>query len=45
MCRTLKESIRVFLGRTGTVRADHVLDVFGATFLELHYRMSRTPAT
>jgi hypothetical protein len=36
---TLKESIRVYVGEDRTVRADHVLDVFGATFLELHYRM------
>jgi hypothetical protein len=37
--RTLKESIRVFPGTDGAVRADHALDLFGATFLRLHYRM------
>jgi hypothetical protein len=37
---TLKESIRVFLGPDQTLRADHVLHIFGAAFLKLHYRMA-----
>jgi hypothetical protein len=35
----LKESIRVFPGDRGVVRADHVLTLWGATFLRLHYRL------
>lgn len=38
--RALKESIRVFPVTNGFVRADHVLTLFGATFLRLHYRLS-----
>ncbi len=43
---TLKESIHVYPdgddrsdGRAAGVRADHVLTVWGATFLRLHYRL------
>jgi hypothetical protein len=38
---TLKESIRVFVDASGTLRADHALTIFGRPFLELHYRMRR----
>ena len=42
--RALKESIRVFPNENGFVRADHVLTLWGATFLRLHYRLSlRSP--
>jgi hypothetical protein len=38
---SLKESIRVYAAADGdgTVRADHVLTLWGATFLRLHYRL------
>ena len=39
--RALRESIHVFPGENGVVRADHVLTYFGATFLRIHYRMGR----
>jgi hypothetical protein len=38
---TLKETIRVFVDAEGAPRADHALNVFGRTFLRLHYRMKR----
>jgi hypothetical protein len=38
--RGLRESIHVF-GSPDGVRADHVLSLFGATFLRLHYRLRR----
>ena len=38
--RALKESIRVFPMENGAVRADHVLTLWGATFLRLHYRLT-----
>jgi hypothetical protein len=41
--RALRESIHVFPGENGLVRADHVLTYFGATFLRIHYRMGRLP--
>lgn len=37
--RTLKESIRVYEAEGNSVRADHVLTIWGATFLRLHYRL------
>jgi hypothetical protein len=37
--RSLKESIRVYPAEGGAVRADHVLTLWGATFLRLHYRL------
>ncbi len=37
--KTLRESIRVYCAEEGTVRADHVLSLWGLTFLRLHYRM------
>lgn len=36
---SLKESIRVYEGEHGTVRADHALTLWGMTFLRLHYRL------
>lgn len=36
---SLKESIRVYPAEGGSVRADHVLSLWGATFLRLHYRL------
>jgi hypothetical protein len=38
--RALRESIHVYAAPDG-VRADHVLMLFGATFLRLHYRLLR----
>ncbi|HJR62075.1 MAG TPA: hypothetical protein VJ803_00120, partial [Gemmatimonadaceae bacterium] len=38
--RALRESIHVYAATDG-VRADHVLTLFGATFLRLHYRLVR----
>ena len=37
--RQMRESIHVYMGEQGTVRADHVLKIFGITFLRLHYRL------
>jgi hypothetical protein len=37
--RALRESIRVYAAEDGTVRADHVLTLWGASFLRLHYRL------
>ena len=36
----LKETIHVYVD-SGELRADHVLKLFGATFLRLHYRMRK----
>lgn len=41
--RALRESIHVFPAENGLLRADHVLTYFGATFLQLQYRMRRQP--
>ncbi|MEO6526169.1 MAG: hypothetical protein ABIP93_06060 [Gemmatimonadaceae bacterium] len=40
--RAMQERIRVFAAESGSVRADHVLTLWGATFLRLHYRLRRT---
>jgi hypothetical protein len=37
--RALRESIHVYPGETGSVRADHILRLFGLVFLRLHYRL------
>jgi hypothetical protein len=37
--RSLKESIRVYPAEPETVRADHVLWLWGMRILRLHYRM------
>lgn len=43
--KAMRETIHVFPAENGGARADHVLKLFGATFLRLHYRMrSRTGA-
>lgn len=39
--RTMRESIHVYAGDDGMVRADHVLRIWGVTFLRLHYRLRR----
>jgi hypothetical protein len=39
--RALRETIRVYVDASGVARADHVLNLFGAPFLRLHYRMRR----
>jgi hypothetical protein len=38
--RSVRESIRVYQC-AGDLRADHVLTLWGATFLQLHYRLRR----
>ncbi|MEM9598041.1 MAG: hypothetical protein AAGD06_27505 [Acidobacteriota bacterium] len=40
----LKEDIHVFEDASGSARADHTLELWGATFLRLHYRMHRAAA-
>ncbi len=40
--RTMQESIRVFPDEED-VRADHIMWLWGATFLRLHYRLRRKP--
>lgn len=43
---SLHESIRVYVDEASVLRADHVLKLWGVTFLRLHYRMSaKTLAT
>ena len=37
--RTLRESIHIYRDAAGVVRADHVLRIWGAVFLRLHYRL------
>ena len=37
--RALRESIRVFPSVGGEVRADHVMTLWGARFMRLHYRL------
>lgn len=37
--RSLRESIHVYTALDGGVRADHVLTLWGLTFLRLHYRL------
>jgi hypothetical protein len=43
--RALKESIRVYPAVAGEVRADHALTLFGARFMDLHYRLRRRATT
>ena len=38
---SLKESIHVFVDPGSVLRADHELELWGRTFLRLHYRMER----
>jgi hypothetical protein len=43
--RAMQERIRVYPAEHGAVRTDHVLTLWGATFLRLHYRLrTRVPA-
>lgn len=37
--RSFRESIHVYAAEDGAVRADHVLTLWGRTFLRLHYRL------
>ncbi|HEX8430087.1 MAG TPA: hypothetical protein VF625_02325 [Longimicrobium sp.] len=37
--RAMRERIRVYPAEHGAVRADHVLTLWGVTFLRLHYRL------
>jgi hypothetical protein len=37
--RTMRETIRVFVDRQNELRATHDLEIWGTTFLQLHYRM------
>jgi hypothetical protein len=37
--RALRESIHVYETNSGDIRADHVLTLWGLTFLRLHYRL------
>lgn len=39
--RTMRERIHVYRAEGDAVRTDHVLTLWGATFLRLHYRMRR----
>ncbi|MFM9904541.1 MAG: hypothetical protein ACKVQJ_08230 [Pyrinomonadaceae bacterium] len=39
--RAMRESIHIYSAENTVVRADHVLNLFGFTFLRLHYRMKR----
>jgi hypothetical protein len=41
--KSLKEEIHVYPSERDIVRADHTLWIWGATFLRLHYKMSRKP--
>jgi hypothetical protein len=38
--RTMREGIHVYPAEDGRVRADHELNIFGVTFLRLHYRLA-----
>jgi hypothetical protein len=38
---SLKEAIHVYVDAEGILRANHDLQLFGAQFLQLHYRMRR----
>ena len=42
--KALKEGIRVYVDPRGQLRADHSLQLWGATFLRLHYRIRRSVA-
>lgn len=39
--RSLQEGIRVYVGDSGLVRADHDLRIWGMEFLRLHYRLRK----
>jgi hypothetical protein len=42
--RTMRESITVYPSDSASVRADHVLRIWGVTFLRLHYKLTRVQA-
>ena len=42
--RTMQETIRVYESGASEARADHVLRIWGRTFLRLHYRLRRQPS-
>jgi hypothetical protein len=42
--RAMRESIRVYPSDMTDVRADHVLRIWGVTFLRLHYKLNRVRA-
>ncbi len=42
--KALKEDIRVYVNPEGQLRADYNLQIWGGTFLRLHYRMRRRSA-
>ena len=42
--KALEEDIRVYVDARGQLRADHNLQIWGRTFLRLHYRMRRSDA-
>jgi hypothetical protein len=39
--RAMRETIKVYGSDSGGVRADHVLKIWGLTFLRFHYKLSR----
>ena len=39
--RAMQESIHVYAAENETVRADHTLNLWGVTFLRLHYHLTR----
>lgn len=41
--KALEEDIRVYIDPQGQLRADYNLQIWGATFLRLHYRIQRGP--
>jgi hypothetical protein len=43
--RRMKEEIHVYAAEAHTVRADHILWLWGREFLRLHYRMRKTRVT
>jgi hypothetical protein len=42
--RSMKETIRVDGSRAGELRADHLLKIWGAEFLRIHYRLRKVGA-
>jgi hypothetical protein len=42
--RAMRESIHVYPSGRSDVRADHILRIWGVTFLRLHYKLSRVHA-
>ena len=42
--QTMKETIHVYAAEAGSVRADHILRIWGNVFLRLHYRLQKQNA-